>query len=101
MSSTFILSVITPDGAIFEEPVIAVSVPGQEGSLGVLNRHAPMVAKLKDGLVKVRREEGEAYLAIGSGILEVDHHTKCLLLVDYAYLAGNKEEAMARLQHSR
>lgn len=101
MSATFTLSVITPDGAIFEEPVVSVSVPGQEGSFGVLNRHAPIVAKLNEGLVRIRAKEGETYLAVGAGILEVDHHSKCLLLVDYAHPADSLDEARSLLRHSR
>lgn len=98
MSAEFHLSIITPDGAIFEEPVLGVSVPGQDGAFGVLNRHAPIVAQLTEGVVRVRQEGAERFFAIGTGILEVDHRTNCLLLVDSAASADNSEDAKALLR---
>ena len=48
------LEIITPDKKLFEGEAKALTVPGSEGSLGILNRHAAMVASLKKGKVKVR-----------------------------------------------
>ena len=93
MSSEFRLAVITPEGAIFDETVTSVSVPGQEGSFGVLDKHAPIVAKLTGGVVRVRQQDQEKFFAVGPGILEVTQPTKCLLLVDYARRAADMDEA--------
>jgi F-type H+-transporting ATPase subunit epsilon len=47
------LEIITPDKKLFEGEAKSVSVPGSEGSLGILNNHAPMIASLKKGKVKI------------------------------------------------
>ncbi len=101
MSSPFKLTIITPQGAIFDESVVSVSVPGQEGSFGVLNRHAPIVAQLTEGVIRVGHPDGMRYFAAGAGILEVDHRTNCLILVDYAHSADSKEAARSLLHQSR
>lgn len=93
MTSSYKLSLITPEGAIFEEHVAAVSVPGEQGSFGILRRHAPIVAKLKAGVIRVRQDGEELYFATGPGLLEVNHQSECLVLVDYARPAANQEEA--------
>ncbi|MBZ0165525.1 MAG: ATP synthase F1 subunit epsilon [Candidatus Omnitrophica bacterium] len=100
MTATYKLSLITPEGAIFEEHISAVSVPGEEGSFGVLRRHAPIVAKLKAGVIRVRQDGQELFFAAGPGLLEVNHHSECLLLVDYARPAANKEEAQKFLHQT-
>lgn len=66
------LEIITPDKKLFEGEAKALTVPGSEGSLGILNHHAAMVASLKKGKVKVTSEkEGIKYFEIKGGVVEV------------------------------
>jgi F-type H+-transporting ATPase subunit epsilon len=78
--SAFTLSVVTPEGKIFEGPVESVSVPGTEGSFGVLNRHAPLVSRLSKGVIRIVKDGKELFYAISPGIFEVNHKSECLLL---------------------
>ena len=48
---TFDLSVVTPEGTAFEGEAQMLVVPGADGEIGVLARHAPLVAMLKAGKV--------------------------------------------------
>ena len=66
------LEIITPDKKLFEGEAKSLTVPGSEGSLGILNRHAAMVASLKKGKVKVSTEkEGVKTFEIKGGVIEV------------------------------
>ncbi|MGZ3861994.1 MAG: ATP synthase F1 subunit epsilon [Bacteroidia bacterium] len=66
------LEIITPDKKLFEGEAKALTVPGSEGSLGILNKHAAMVASLKKGKVKVTSEkEGVKTFDIKGGVVEV------------------------------
>ena len=47
------LEIINPDKKLFEGEAKSIVVPGSEGSLGILNNHAPMIASLKKGTIKV------------------------------------------------
>ena len=47
------LEIITPDKKLYSGDVKSVSLPGTDGSLGILNRHAPIISSLKKGTVKV------------------------------------------------
>ena len=47
------LEIITPDKKVFSGEVEAIKLPGAEGSFGILNNHAPIIATLKKGIVKV------------------------------------------------
>jgi F-type H+-transporting ATPase subunit epsilon len=66
------VEIITPDKSLFEGNASAVTVPGIDGSLGVLDRHAPLITALKKGSVKVTSESGEETLfEINGGVAEV------------------------------
>ena len=46
---TFSVSLVTPEGPAFEGDVEMLIVPGADGEIGVLARHAPLVALLNAG----------------------------------------------------
>jgi len=76
MPATYHLEIVAPDRTAFAGEVSAIVVPGVEGYLGVLAHHAPMLAELGVGMIKVTTGEGETFhLATGGGFLEVmpDH----------------------------
>jgi F-type H+-transporting ATPase subunit epsilon len=66
------LEIITPDKKLFEGEAKSVSVPGSEGSLGILNNHAPMIASLKKGTVKITDNASQVHtFEIKGGVIEV------------------------------
>jgi F-type H+-transporting ATPase subunit epsilon len=65
------LEIITPDKKLFEGEAKSVTIPGSEGSLGILNNHAPMVASLKKGKVKVTTASGVQNFDVKGGVIEV------------------------------
>lgn len=80
---TLELAVVTPDGRSYRGPVRSLRLPGSDGSLGVLPRHAPMVALLACGVLHVVHEDGEReQMAIGDGLAQVDP-TRAKLLVNF------------------
>lgn len=66
------LEIITPDKKLFEGSVKSAVFPGSEGSFGVLNNHAPMIATLKEGKVQLIEENNnKVEFAIKGGVVEV------------------------------
>ena len=66
------LEIITPDKKLFDGLAKSVIVPGSEGLLGILNNHAPMIASLKKGVVKVTDENSQvSKFEIKGGVVEV------------------------------
>ena len=55
----FELSLVTPEGPAFEGEAEMVIVPGDAGEIGVLARHAPLVAMLKAGEIRVKAGDEE------------------------------------------
>jgi F-type H+-transporting ATPase subunit epsilon len=96
----FALSLVTPDGAAFEGEVEMLIVPGDAGEIGVLARHAPLVAMLKAGSTRVYRDRSTQDVlefATGPGFFKVEQD-RALALVDDAVEASQIDDARARAQ---
>ena len=97
---TFELSLVTPEGAAFEGEVEMLVVPGDAGEIGVLARHAPLVAMLKAGSTRIYRDRdsGEVVeFATGAGFFKVEQD-RALALVEDAVEARDIDAARAQEQ---
>jgi len=65
------VSVVSPEAILFEDEARSVSVPAYDGLLGILPRHAPMLALLGKGLLTVRQAGGERRFRVGGGFVQV------------------------------
>ncbi len=86
------LSILTPDGEIYENEVESLVAPGANGSFGVLANHANMIAATVPGVFKVN-EPDTAYFAVGTGVLEVLDDGAVNFLADRAEKAADSEAA--------
>ena len=94
--NSYQLSIVTPNGKVFEGFVESLTAPGAAGFLGVLAGHAPMAVCLTSGPLTVKEEDQKRYYAISSGILEVGSgrgQNKVIILSDYAVEKNSFEEA--------
>jgi F-type H+-transporting ATPase subunit epsilon len=97
---TFSVSLVTPDGAAFEGEAVMLIVPGADGEIGVLARHAPLIATLKAGSTRVHLGEGgdrTREYATGPGFFKVEQD-RAIALVDDAVLASEIDVERARTQ---
>lgn len=67
------LEVITPETKVFAGEVVAVQLPGIDGSFQILNNHAPIISALTKGSIKVdlvenfeADEKTDKHIATGS-----------------------------------
>ena len=95
---TFDVSLVTPEGPAFEGEVEMIVVPGVVGEIGVLARHAPLVAMLKAGSTRIYvREADVREFATGPGFFKVEQD-RALALVDDAVDAREIDAARAESQ---
>jgi F-type H+-transporting ATPase subunit epsilon len=99
---TFDLSVVTPEGAAWEGEAEMVIVPGASGEIGVLARHAPLVAMLKSGEIRVKAGDEWQSFAAGPGYFKVQQD-RAIALVDDAVRAEDIdiEEARREAEEAR
>ncbi len=76
------LEIITPERHIYDGETALVQLPGSDGLFEILNNHAPMIASLGNGKVKVQNPDGKLeYFDIRGGVVEVLNN-KILVLAD-------------------
>ena len=96
----FDVALVTPDGAAFEGAAEMLIVPGAAGDIGILARHAPLVATLKAGATRVyldREAQEVREFATGPGFFKVEYD-RALALVDAAVDVREIGDSAARRQ---
>jgi F-type H+-transporting ATPase subunit epsilon len=99
---TFDLSLVTPEGAAYEGEAEMLIVPGVAGEIGVLARHAPLVAMLQAGEIRIKADGDWQAFAAGPGYFKVQQD-RALVLVDDAVRAEeiDVEEARREAEEAR
>ena len=92
----FLLEVVTPDKTVVSEDVEMAICPGSEGEFGVLPRHVSLLASLKTGPLRYRKNGQDEVLFISGGFVDVNND-KCHVLAESAERACDidKERAQA------
>lgn len=74
------LDITTPDKQLFSGEATLVQLPGIDGLFEVLENHAPIVAALKQGKIKVQLPDGDTvFFDINGGTTEVLHNNILVL----------------------
>ncbi|MEP6976764.1 MAG: ATP synthase F1 subunit epsilon [Thermoleophilia bacterium] len=99
----FDVSLVTPEGAAFEGEAEMMIVPGAAGEIGVLARHAPLVATLKAGSTRVHVTQGDVKeFATGPGFFKVELDRAIALVDDAADVEQiDRERAQKQLEEAR
>jgi F-type H+-transporting ATPase subunit epsilon len=80
VEATYHLKVLTPSAKEIDVVVVSIVAPGEEGYLGVLANHAPLITTLQAGDLMVRFENNmEKTYRISGGILKVARNEAILL----------------------
>ncbi len=82
------LQIVTAGGTVYDGQCSYAEIPLDGGSIGVLSDHAPTIGAVCDGVVKSRSENGEAYIAVGQGVVNIAHN-EIIILARTAELAEN------------
>lgn len=74
------VEIISPESKLFEGQAAYVFLPGSDGSLGVMNNHAPLITSLKKGTVRVKEASGKEHkFEVKGGTVEVFNNKMIIL----------------------
>jgi F-type H+-transporting ATPase subunit epsilon len=93
--ATFKLEVITPLKKVLEMEVERVILRTSEGDMGILAKHAPLVAKLAVGEMKIKSNGTEEKFFVAGGFLEISKD-RTLVLADEAINIKDIDVEVAR-----
>ncbi len=103
----FQLEIITPSRVVFKDQATSLSAPGVQGGFQVLHNHAPLLAAIEIGEIKVRDKDGKDILyATSGGFVEVNDNKVVVLAdtaersteIDVERAKSSKQRAEERLQ---
>ncbi|MBS1270520.1 MAG: ATP synthase epsilon chain [Gammaproteobacteria bacterium] len=93
---TLHVDIVSAEKEIHSGTATVVYAPAEMGEVGIYPRHAPMVARLKPGEVRVAtgHDDEELLFFVSGGLLEVQPHA-VTVLADTAIRAHDLDEASA------
>jgi F-type H+-transporting ATPase subunit epsilon len=100
MAMTLHVDIVSAEKEIYSGTAEMVFAPLATGEVGVLPRHAPLIARMKPGEVRVRTSSEELQFFVSGGVLEVQPHV-VTVLADTAIRAKDLDEAAAQAAKQR
>ncbi len=90
------VDVVSAEESIFSGEAKFVALPGENGELGILPRHTPLITRIKPGAVRIERADNgqEEFVFVAVGILEVQPNG-VTVLADTAIRGHDLDEAKA------
>ena len=98
--STIRVDVVSAEQSIFSGEAKFVALPGENGELGILRGHTPLITRIRPGSVRIEKADGdEEFVFVAGGYLEVqpDHVT---VLADTAIRGHDLDEAKKRAEEA-
>ncbi len=94
--ATLHVDVVSAEESIFSGEAKFVALPGENGELGILPRHTPLITRIRPGAVRIEKADGsgEEFVFVAGGILEVQPGT-VTVLADTAIRGKDLDEAKA------
>ena len=108
---TIKVNIVTPDGPVVETDVNMVIALTETGEIGILPGHIAMVAPLKIGALRLKKDDSTEHIAVHGGFLEIRPDVVTVLAqsaerasmidIDRAKLAAKRaEEALQAKEES-
>ena len=94
-SSNIHVDIVSAEREIFSGEADMVFAPAEQGELGIAPRHAPLLTRMKPGVVRVQLGSEEQVFYVSGGILEIQPHV-VTVLSDTAQRAADIDEAAAQ-----
>jgi F-type H+-transporting ATPase subunit epsilon len=95
MAMTMHVDIVSAEQEIYSGTAEMLFAPLTTGQVGILPRHAPLIARMKPGEVRVRTATEEIDFYVSGGVLEVQPHV-VTVLADTAARAKDLDEAKVK-----
>jgi F-type H+-transporting ATPase subunit epsilon len=79
MADKLHFNLVSPERELMSEDVDQVDIPGTEGWIGVMPNHAPLMATLAPGMVRIRTGSDEKQIFVRGGFAEISAEGLTLL----------------------
>ncbi len=95
MAAGFKVEIVTPDRVRFDGQANGLTLQGSEGQMGILAHHAPTVALLDPGIMRVETPNGVEVYAAGEGFVQI-RPSRTTVIVEFAEKAEDIDVEASR-----
>ncbi|KAF0812474.1 ATP synthase epsilon chain [Andreprevotia sp. IGB-42] len=95
---TMHVDVVSAEALIYSGTAEFISAPADQGEIGILPRHAPLLSRIRPGAVRIKpanSNDPDVILYVSGGLLEVQPHV-VTVLADTAIRGDDIDEAKAK-----
>ncbi|WP_245804282.1 F0F1 ATP synthase subunit epsilon [Andreprevotia lacus] len=95
---TMHVDVVSAEALIYSGTAEFISAPADQGEIGILPRHAPLLSRIRPGAVRIKpanSNDPDVILYVSGGLLEVQPHV-VTVLADTAIRGADIDEAKAK-----
>ncbi|GEO73804.1 ATP synthase epsilon chain [Levilactobacillus namurensis] len=78
-SSVLSVSIVTPDGRVYEHESTFLVVTTKLGQLGIMPNHVPVITSLEVDEVRIKHDDTEDKVAVNGGFLEFSNNTATIV----------------------
>jgi len=98
---TMRLEIVTPQGALFDDQVKMVTVPGKEGEFGILPHHASLITLLQAGVIEYEKADGtKGMIAINWGHVKIEESGVTILADGAVAIEGTDGELKEKIEEA-
>lgn len=94
MHHTIEFKIVTPEKVLYKDQIESVSFPTMDGEITVLPNHIPLIAAVKPGELRIKKDGKEEFFSVTKGVVEIDGQT-ITFLTDAAERAHDVDEKRA------
>ncbi|GHP14341.1 ATP synthase epsilon chain [Lentilactobacillus fungorum] len=108
-NSVLTVSIVTPDGKVYEHTADMLVVSTMSGQLGIMANHVPIIATLAVDETRVKYDDKEDNIAVNGGFLEFSNNLATIVAdsaenqedIDIARAENAKKNAEERIAAAR
>ncbi|MEK2586960.1 F0F1 ATP synthase subunit epsilon [Lentilactobacillus buchneri] len=108
-NSVITVSIVTPDGKVYEHTANMIVVSTQSGQLGIMANHVPIIATLDVDETRVKYDDKEDDIAVNGGFIEFSNNVATIVAdsaetqndIDIARAEKAKKNAQQRIAEAR
>lgn len=98
--ATLVVDIMSPERLVMQTEADSLVVPAARGELGILPHHAPLLAQLQPGEIRLRHGDKVELFAVSGGFIEVENG-KVSIFAETAEMAHEIDAERARLAAER
>ena len=109
--STFNVTIVTPDGTIYDEPATLLVMKTSEGQMGLMKNHQPIIAALAIDELRLKHagETEDTVIAVNGGFIDFNGQVATVVAgsaelaeaIDVARAQSAKERAEKQIAHAK